>query len=181
MNEAKSPRVLVLAMDPGGGRRAEVSELAGYFLNEGAQVDLVTAREKGWDELDERVRLHQLRPIEARHPLPWLERALVIRAPRLVSRPVKRLGPPGAFLDRVRSRISGTIHRRLFLPFYKHVRPLLLARLARRRVLPRIDMSQVERVVVADRTAMTLGWRLARKHKDLTITTRRDKDLHGRP
>jgi hypothetical protein len=176
MNGARSPRVLLLAMAP-GSKHAQVIELAAYFLKEGARVDVVTAHAPGWDGLDERARLHQLHPIEARHPLPWLESTIVIRAPRLAARPLKRLGRPGALLDGARSRASVTVHRRLFMPFYRHLRPLILARLAQRRVLPGIDMAQVVRIVVADRTAVPLGWRLARRHPGIAVTTRMDKRI----
>jgi hypothetical protein len=142
-------------------------------------VDLVTAHPKGWDDLDERARLHQLHPIEARHPLPWLERAVVVRAPRLAARPLARLGRPGALLDGARSRISNAVHRRLFMPFYRHVQPLILARIARRRVLPGIDMTQVVRVVVADRTGVPFGRRLARMYPDVIVTTRMEKRIDG--
>ena len=180
MNGARPPRVLLLAMEP-GSKRERIIELASSFLAAGAQVDVVTARERGWDGLDGRARLHRLNPIEAGHPLPWLENAIVVRGPRLVVRPLRWFGRAGAFADRARSRAGRVVHRRLFMPFYRHVRPLILARLARRYVLPAIDMSEVVRVVVADRTAVPLGWRLARRHPDITVTTRMEKDLPGRP
>ncbi|WP_149261868.1 hypothetical protein [Actinomadura sp. K4S16] len=179
MNGEGSPRVLLVAMAPDLKRKKAI-RLAAHFLDEGARVDVLTAERRGWGKLDERARLHRLDEAEARHPLPWLERAVVVRAPRLAVRPLARLGRPGAMAERVRGRLSGAVHRRLFLPFYRHVRPLLLARLARRRVLRDIDMAQVVRVIVTDRDGVPLAWRLARRHPGVTVTTRLDKSLEAR-
>jgi hypothetical protein len=179
VNGGQSPRVLLVAMNP-ELKRKKVIRLAAHFLDEGAQVDVLTAERRGWKKLDERARLHLLHTAEARHPLPWLENLVVIRAPQFVVRPLARLGRPGALLERVRGQLSSAVHRRLFLPFYRHVRPLLLARIARRRVLRDIDMTRVVRVVVADRDGVPLAWKLARKHPGMTVTTRMDKSLEVR-
>ncbi|WP_433466306.1 hypothetical protein [Spirillospora sp. CA-128828] len=193
MNGARAPRVLVLAMDPRltmdpdpavpvKRQYRRIIGLAGHFVaEEGAEVDLVTAEPGGWQKLDERVRLHRLDQAEARHPLPWLEHTLVIRVPRIVVRPVARLGRPGALLERVRTRVSRAVHRRLFVPFYRHVRPHLLAGIARRRVLRDIDTGLLVRVIVMDRTSVPLGRRLARLHPDLVVTTRQVRSLDAKP
>ncbi|MES9536472.1 MULTISPECIES: hypothetical protein [unclassified Actinomadura] len=180
MNAEPSPQVLILAMDPRGHKRghARVASLVASFLDEeGARVDVVTAEPRGWEKLDERVRLHRLDGTEARHPLLWLEQAVVSRAPRRIVRPLNRLGRPGAVLGRAQSRVSDAVHRRLFLPFYGQVRPLLLARIARRRVLSGIDMAKVSRVVVMDDASVPCAWRLARRHPDVTVTTRQVRTL----
>jgi hypothetical protein len=180
VNAGPSPRVLILVMDPRSHHRGHkrVVGLAAHFLNEeGARVDVVTAEPRGWGKLDERVRLHQLNRREARHPLPWLEHTLVTRVPRALVRPLGRLGRPGALLASAQSRISGAVHRRLFLPFYRHVRPLVLARIARRRVLRDIDMTKVARVIVMDEVSVPCAWRLAHRNPDLTVTTRQARTL----
>lgn len=180
VNDQASPRVLILAMDPRSHKRGykRVAGLAAHFLDEeGALVDVVTAEARGWGRLDERARLHRLERAEARHPLPWLEHTVVSRAPRALLWPLRRLGRAGAIVDGLQRRVSGAVHRRLFLPFYRHVRPLLLARIARRRVLRDIDMAQVKRVIVMDDVSVPLGYRLARRHADLTVTTRQLKTL----
>ncbi|MFG2016996.1 hypothetical protein [Actinomadura geliboluensis] len=191
--DARAPRVLVLALDPRlamdpkpsvPARRQykRIIGLAGHFVDEeGAQVDLVTAEPDGWDELDGRVRLHRLDRAEARHPLPWLEHTIVTRMPRVIVRPVAGLGRPGARLDTARTRLSVGVHRRLFVPFYRHVRPMLLARIARRRVLRGLDPARLTRVVVMDRTSVPLGRRLARLHPDIVVTTRQDRALDAKP
>jgi hypothetical protein len=163
----RSPRVLILVMDPGSHERCypRVSGLASHFLDEeGARVDVLTAEPRGWGKLDERARLHRLDEAEAGHPLRRLEHVLVNRMPRRAVRPLRRLGSPGASICRLQGRVSGAVHRRLFLPFYRHVRPLLLARIARRRVLHGIDMAEISRVVVMDDASVPLAWRLARRH-----------------
>ncbi|TDB91505.1 hypothetical protein E1264_01575 [Actinomadura sp. KC216] len=181
VNQGPSPRVLILAMDPRTHKRdyRRVAGLAAHFLDEeGAQVEVVTAESSGWTALDERARLHPIDRFEARHPLPWLEHTIVSRVPRAVVWPFIRLGRPGAVLDRVQRRVSGAVHRRLFVvPFYRHVRPLLLSRIARRRVLPGIDMARVSRVIVIEDTSVPFARRLARRYPDLTVTTRQTRTL----
>ncbi|MFG2088485.1 MULTISPECIES: hypothetical protein [unclassified Spirillospora] len=186
MNGAQAPRVLVVAMDPGLTmdpkpnvkplrQYRRIIGLAGHFAaEEGARVELLTAGSDDWDELDDRVRLHRLDRAEARHPLPWLEHALVVRMPRIVVRPVARL-------DRARTTASRRVHRWLFVPFYRHVRPLLLARIARRRVLRDIDPARLTRVVVMDRTSVPFARWLARRNPGLVVTTRQDRSLDAKP
>lgn len=178
MNAEPSPRVLILAMDPRNQKRGytRITGLASHFLDEeGARVDVVTAEPGGWADLDDRARLHRLDEAEAGHPLPRMEHALVSRMPRRAVRPLRRLGRPGAYLRRLQGRVSGAVHRWLFLPFYRQVRPLLLARIARRRVLCGIDMAEISRVIVMDDASVPLAWRLARRHPDLTVTTRQPR------
>lgn len=189
----EAPRVIVLAMDPKLSmdpvpsveprlQYRRIVGLAGHFAGEeGAEVDVVTAEPGGWDGLDDRVRLHRLHAAEARHPLPWLEHALVVRVPRLLARPVKRLGRPGARLDRARSTASTTVHRRVFMPFYRHARPLVLARVARRRLPREVAAAPLARVIVMDRTSVPLARWLARRHPDAVVTTRQDRSLHAKP
>ncbi|QFG22366.1 hypothetical protein [Actinomadura sp. WMMB 499] len=192
MDAVQTPRVMVLALDPKLSMDAAPSVepsrqyrriigLAGHFAaEEGARVDVVTAEPGGWKGLDERVRLHRLDGAEARHPLTWLEHTLVIRVPRLLVRPVARLGRPGRRLDRARTTASLAVHRRLFLPFYRHARPLVLSRVARRRLPDDADAPLV-RVIVMDRTSVPLARRLARRHPDAVVTTRQDRDLTAKP
>lgn len=192
VNGAQAPRVLVVAMDPGLTmdprpnvkpirQYSRIIGLAGHFAaEEGARVELLTAESGGWDELDVRVRLHRLDRAEAGHPLPWLEHTLVVRLPRTVMRPVAR-GRRGARLDRLRTTASRRVHRRLFVPFYRHVRPLLLARIARRRVLRDIDPATLARVVVMDRTSVPFARWLARRNPGLIVTTRQDRSLDAKP
>jgi hypothetical protein len=190
--DARAPGVLVLAMDPKLSmdpvpivpvkrQYRRIIGLTRDLAQEGVRVDLVTAEPGGWTKLDERVRLHLLDKAEGRHPLPWLESTVVVRAPRFVLRPAARLGRPGALLESARARASRFVHRRLFVPFYRHVRPHLLARIARRRVLRDLDTSGLVRVVVMDRTSVPLGRRLAREHPDLIVTTRQVRDLDSKP
>ncbi|MFI0405935.1 hypothetical protein [Actinomadura sp. 3N508] len=174
------PRVLILALDARSHKRdtRRAAGLAAHFLDEeGAEVDVVSADSPGWGRLDERARLHLLDGAEARHPLPWLEHTIVSRAPRAIVWPLRRLGRAGAFLDRAQTRASGIVHRRLFMPFYKHVRPLLLMRIARRYLDRAIDMATVTRVIVIDDTSVPFAYRLARRHPGLTVTTRQTRTL----
>ncbi|TDD28982.1 hypothetical protein E1287_31775 [Actinomadura sp. KC06] len=180
VNGGPSPRVLILVLDPRSHKRnfKRVAGLARHYLDkEGAEVDVVTAESQGWWRLDERARLHLLDQAEARHPLPWLEHTIVSRAPRALVWPLKRLGRAGAFLDRAQLRASGIVHRRLFMPFYKHVRPLLLMRITRRYIDRGIDMATISRVIVIDDTSVPFAWRLARRHPGLTVTTRQVRTL----
>jgi hypothetical protein len=42
-------------------------------------------------------------------------------------------------------------------------------------------MAQVKRVIVMDDVSVPLGYRLARRHADLTVTTRQIKTLEPEP
>jgi len=50
----------------------------------------------------------------------------------------------------------------LFQPVYKEVRPLLLARMARRGALPEIDLAKTDHVFVSDTNSVVTGWNWAK-------------------
>ncbi|NJP32627.1 hypothetical protein [Micromonospora thermarum] len=163
---------------------------------EGIRVDLVFLGAKSWEEVDpegwEQVRNHPLLTLytldgaEHRHPLRRVERVIVLRAPEAVlsraTRLTERVGPlrplqrPAKALENGHRRVAGAFHSRIYNKAYKLARPSVLAKLFGRR-LADVDFRTVDRIVATDVYAVTLGWRLARKHPHLVATTALDRDL----
>ena len=81
-------------------------------------------------------------------------------------------------VERRYERAADLVHRKLFLRLYKAVRPYLLWRVARRDVLPLLDLASVREVVVADSHAIPLGWHLARLHPELKIGFSLDRSTY---
>lgn len=156
-------------------RAERVADDAGFLLARGARVVLVTVNAAAWDGmLAEGVEIVELREGEGRHPLPRGERALLFVLPGAVLRVLGRLLPARAAvavtaLHGAWDRVARTLHERLFLRGYGVLRPLLLSRVARREVLPRVDLDQVDQVVVVDVPAVPFGWRLARRRPGLDV------------
>jgi hypothetical protein len=65
-------------------------------------------------------------------------------------------------------------YRRIFMPVYRLVRPLMLSHRAKA-VLVDLDFGSVDRIVAADRPAVPLGWRLARRYPSVRATTALDR------
>lgn len=168
-------RVTVLFLALTATRARAVVRHSHWLLERGVDVVLVTTNPDPWyaEGLDPRVRVHTLREGEGHHPLPRGERVLVFRLPRAVLARLAAAGGPvgraGRGLSRRYERVADLFHRKVFLRFYKALRPYLLWRVARRDVLPAIDLAAVSEMVVADSHAIPLGWHLARTHPDLKV------------
>ncbi len=175
-------KVLFLALT--ATRARAVTRHSHWLLERGVEVTLVTTNPDPWwaQGLDPRVRVLSLREGEGRHPLPRAERVLLFRIPRAVLLRLRRLGGPvGRHASVVSGRyewLADRVHRKLFLPFYKTVRPYLLWRVANRSVLPAVDLGAVSEVVVADSHAIPLGWHLARRHPQLKIGFSLDRSAY---
>jgi hypothetical protein len=161
-----------------------------HLVGTGVQVDLIVpaAESTRRAPLDRSVRVHPLMTSEARHPVFRLEQLLVFRVPGAIlvrARSLARrcgLGPADRLLTgltRGHRRTARMVHRRMFMPFYRHLRPWLLA-LRARRALRDVDLTAVDRIVAADVHAVALGWRLARRHPEIPATTALDRKPIGR-
>lgn len=149
-----------------------------FLLDHGVDVELITTNADPWraEGLDPRVVVHTLKEGEGRHPIPRIERVVVFRGPRFVlnrAAPVLGRRAPGV---RARyERVADAFHRRLFMRGYRAVRPWVLWRVARQEVLPRLDLSTVNEVVVGDSHAVPLAWHLARLHPELKVSFSLDR------
>ncbi|WDZ87811.1 hypothetical protein [Micromonospora cathayae] len=173
-------RVLVLSLI----HRPQL-RLVNYVQNlagRGDDVHVFVSRVEHWQEiedLDPRIRLHPLDRPEEQLLVRRVERALVFRGPRAVSnvvglvagqrwgRPLRR---PAEVVSRAQTKVSGAVHKRLFMPTYRALRPRLLATRFDE-ALRGIDFGTVDLVVAADVYTVTLAARLARLHPSVRVTT----------
>jgi hypothetical protein len=81
---------------------------------------------------------------------------------------------------RAQKRVSHGVHRKLFWPAFRAVRPWLLVRYGRDRV-EALDLAGADRIVAADTPAVPLAWRLARRYPDVRATTALDRHPYVPP
>ena len=175
-----SARVVVLALSYRPQQRVltYVSELAAA----GVDVDLVLAETASTKDLtlDPRIRVSTLFEAELRDvPLRRYERLLVSQLPAKVLGKAQSAtaGPARRVLARAgryQRRVSRRVHRKLFWPAFRTVRPLILVRYGRRRV-EALDPAGANRIVAADTPAIPLAWRLARRYPHVPATTALDR------
>jgi hypothetical protein len=96
-------------------------------------------------------------------------RALTVGRPAL-----KKVDAGLALTRRAQSKISKGIHRKLFWPAFKAVRPVLLSRRAQGSAME-LDLAGADRIVAADEVAMPLAWRLSRRYPGVRTTTALDR------
>jgi hypothetical protein len=155
-----------------------VSELAAA----GVDVDLVLAETKSTENLslDERVRVSTILDTELGDmALRRFERAVVSQFPaKVIGKAQSLTGGPLqrtlASAGRYQRRVSRGVHRKLFWPAFRAVRPWLLVRYGRNRV-EALDLAGADRIVAADTPAVPLAWRLARRYPDVRATTALDR------
>ncbi|HEX5740410.1 MAG TPA: hypothetical protein VFY17_02510, partial [Pilimelia sp.] len=82
----------------------------------------------------------------------------------------RRLCRPLVRLRRLVRDVGGAVDRRLYMPLYGVVRPLVLARLAVRAYGPRLPAA-ADAVVACDTLAVTFAARLARRYPQAVATT----------
>ncbi|MCM0675562.1 glycosyltransferase family 4 protein [Micromonospora phytophila] len=175
-----APRVVLVAISPPQFKL--VREYVHRLLDRGYGVDLITNDPGQWrrSEVDEQVRLLPLNVAERRRPVLWAEQLFVYRAPgKALSVARKRASRsevlwPELFvsrLERTHGSAARWFHTSVFYPGYRVVRPRVLWRIVQRDVLPKLDLSRTERIVVAGVFGVTIGWQLGRQRSDLTVTT----------
>jgi hypothetical protein len=182
-------KVVVIALNH--RRHRAISSEAAWALDHGVEVHLVTVSAEQWPFLDPRIRVHELRQGEGAHLVPRIERILVFRAPRalftradavlakLTGTPARPVASPALALERALragyEKVARAFHRKLFVRFYRLLRPYILWRVADRQVLPKVGVSSADQVVVQDAAAITLGWHLARRYPDLDVAFTLDR------
>jgi hypothetical protein len=182
-------KVVVIALNH--RRHRAISSEAAWALDHGVEVHLVTVSAEQWPFMDPRVRVHELRQGEGAHPVPRIERLIVFRAPRalftradavlarLARTPAGPVAAPALAAERALragyEKVARAFHRRLFVRFYRLLRPYILWRVADRQVLPEVGVSRADQVVVQDAAAITLGWHLARRYPDLDVAFTLDR------
>jgi hypothetical protein len=186
-------KVVVIAISQ--RRQQAVATETAWALDHGAEVHLVTLSLQGWS-LDPRVKVHELRPGEAAHPVLRAERLLVHRLPQLFlqklagalrrltrtpAAPVARKGLAVVrAVEKRQKHVSSTFSAKIFMRGYKVLRPFVLWRVADRKVLPAVGVEHADQVVVQDAGAITLGWHLARRYPDLDVAFTLDRSRIAR-
>ncbi|TPQ18273.1 hypothetical protein [Streptomyces sporangiiformans] len=186
--EGTPPHVVILSYaDPVPQR---VLAYALYLLRRGVPVDLVTptAPSSPTSATFPHFRVWEMKSVEERHPVKWLQYTVVHRLPSGVLNRVRRVArrvPGGGpvlraerLARRTHRRVADLVDRRLFWPVYDHVRPLVLAR-ASRRALASIDFDAVDRVVFTDTPAEHLAWKLAQRHPETVVDGRLDREPYA--
>ncbi|MFG1652365.1 hypothetical protein ACGFIE_20795 [Micromonospora sp. NPDC049275] len=151
------------------------------LVGRGDDVHVLVSRLEHWEEaaLEHPPHLHPLDRPEEQLPVRRAERLLVFRVPRAVSKAAGRLAQrrwgrplrrPADVLSRAQAKVSGAVHKRLFMPPYRAFRPRLLATQFDA-ALRAVDLDTVDLVVASDVYTVTLAARVARQYPDLRVTT----------
>ncbi|MEW2045988.1 glycosyltransferase [Streptomyces sp. NPDC005476] len=182
-------RAVVLALSPAKARR--IVHFANDLVGMGVEVTVVTAQSpKVFTrlELDRSVSVLSIEDAESKLRIPRAERFLVYRAPRAVLSRARRIaaknreaiGPELAVasVQRVHTKVANAWHKKVFNRTYREVRPQLLARLAKRSVLPELSLDRVDHVFVSDINSTVTGWKWARSNPHLKVTTSLDRSVY---
>jgi len=171
--QATGPRVVVIALSykPAWRVRSYVRDLA----EAGVVVDL----------LDPRIRVHRVFDVEASEiMIRRIEHGLLFNVPSkafgkaralTVGRPaLKKVDAGLALTRRAQSWVSKGIHRKMFWPAFKAIRPVILSRRAQGSAME-LDLAGADRIVAADQPAVPLAWRLSRRYPEIRATTALDR------
>jgi hypothetical protein len=159
------PRVVVLSLSY--KLRTRVRSYVQDLVDAGVDIDLLVAENSSTEEaaLDPRVRVHRVFDAKAFGKA----RSLTVGRPAL-----KKVDAGLALTRRAQSRVSKGIHKKMFWPTFKIMRPLILSRRGQQR-LAELDLARADRIVAADQPAVPLAWRLSRRYPGVRTTTALDR------
>ncbi|MCS0638112.1 glycosyltransferase [Streptomyces sp. LP05-1] len=183
-------RAVVLALTPAKPRR--IVDFVNHLVGQGVEVILVTARSTTqWENLgvSPSVPVYSIEMAEKKLKIPRGERFLVYRAPRAALRRARRLaarnrdaiGPELAVasVQRAHTRVANAFHKKVWSRTYTEVRPQLLSRLVNRQALPELNLDRVDHVFVSDVNSTVTGWKWAKAHPHLKVTTHLDRETYA--
>ncbi|MEV7900564.1 glycosyltransferase family 4 protein [Streptomyces anulatus] len=182
-------RAVLLALAPPKARR--VAAYANHLVERGVHVTVVTARTSVWSRarLDSRVHMVSIEKSEKKLRVPRGERFLVYRAPRAVLHKArvaakKRRNTVApeimvAAVQRTHTRAADAFHKKVFNRGYAELRPQILSRIAKRDVVPELRLDLTDHVFVCDVNSTVTGWKWAKAHPNLTVTTNLDRELYA--
>lgn len=84
------------------------------------------------------------------------------------------LGKGFGLARKAHRKIAGKLRKWVFWKLYRPLRPQTLRRLAMRRLGP-LDLATLDKVVIADDSAVPFGWRLTRRFPELEVTRALDR------
>ncbi|MFE9300663.1 glycosyltransferase family 4 protein [Streptomyces sp. NPDC006856] len=182
-------RAVLLALAPPKARR--VAAYANHLVERGVHVTVVTAKTSVWSRtrMDSRVHLVSIEKSEKKLRVPRGERFLVYRAPRAVLRKARAAAKKRrttvtpeimvAAVQRTHTKAADAFHKKIFNRGYAEIRPQILSRIAKRDVLPELRLDLTDHVFVCDVNSTVTGWKWAKAHPNLTVTTNLDRELYA--
>lgn len=182
-------RAVLLALAPPKARR--VAAYANHLVERGVHVTVVTAKTSVWSRarLDSRVHLVSIEKSEKKLRVPRGERFLVYRAPRAVLHKARAAAKKRrntvtpeimvAAVQRTHTRAADAFHKKVFNRGYAELRPQILSRIAKRDVVPELRLDLTDHVFVCDVNSTVTGWKWAKAHPNLTVTTNLDRELYA--
>jgi glycogen(starch) synthase len=173
-------RVAVVAVDP--GRTARVKRYIQGARERGFAVDLIAVDPTKWGPYDgdNGIRVYAIGEAEERRFTRRLERGLITTFPRWAlgfsrARAQSLRSPvPEALAihaQRVHRVLANGFDSKVYDRYYHVVRPRILWRITRRRVLPKLDLAHTRTVVVHGVPGITIGWGLARRDPAIAVST----------
>ncbi|MDX3491042.1 glycosyltransferase family 4 protein [Streptomyces sp. ID05-18] len=182
-------RAVLLALAPPKARR--VAAYANHLVERGVHVTVVTAKTSVWSRarLDSRVHLVSIEKSEKKLRVPRGERFLVYRAPRAVLHKARAAAKKRrntvtpeimvAAVQRTHTKAADAFHKKVFNRGYAELRPQILSRIAKRDVVPDLRLDLTDHVFVCDVNSTVTGWKWAKAHPNLTVTTNLDRELYA--
>ncbi|GAA3336036.1 hypothetical protein GCM10020358_06680 [Amorphoplanes nipponensis] len=179
------PRVVVIALSYKLTTR--VKSYVQDLVDAGVDVDLLVAESSSTQDadLDPQVRVHRVLDVEASDiTIRRIERGLLFTLPAkafgkarslTVGRPaLKKVDAGLALTRRAQSKVSKGIHKKMFWPTFRVMRPLILSRRGQGPAVD-LDLAHADRIVAADQPAVPLAWRLSRRYPGVRTTTALDR------
>jgi glycosyltransferase involved in cell wall biosynthesis len=173
-------RIAVVAISPPG-----LTQTRSYIRaarERGYGVDLIALDPGHWSkyEADPGITVHTIGESEERRLTRRLERVLVTTFPRwalgFARARVRGLGSPlpeaiVIHAQRGHRMLANRFETKVYNRWYQIVRPRILWRITRRKVLPQLDLSRTRRVVVNGLPGVTIGWGLAKRDATMPVAT----------
>jgi glycogen(starch) synthase len=177
--EARTDRVVLVAIDHARGGRAQRYVRAAR--ERGYGVDVITLDAKAWtaEQPDPGVRVYGIGDVEERRFTRRLPQAVVVALPCSVFRFLRartaRFDSPmpeavAMLGQQAQRKVSSAINRRIYGRWYTSVRPRILWRITRRRVLPQLDLDRTRQVVVDGVPGVTIAWRMGRRNREMPLS-----------
>lgn len=148
----------------------------------GYGIDLITINPSLYRQYDDDagVRIFAIGDAEHRRFTPRLKRRVIVTIPRRVFgfARARAKGLPSPLPEAVivhaqakQQALARKFDVKIYNPWYQVVRPRVLWKITRRRVLPQLDMAHTRRVVVHGVLGVTTGWGLAKRDATIPVST----------
>ncbi|MFG1603040.1 glycosyltransferase [Actinoplanes sp. NPDC049265] len=180
LTTSETDRVTLVAINPPNPRIAR--HYVSQVRERGYAVDVITLHPDSYSRFDDDpgVTVHGVGEVEDRR-LPHRTQHVVVRGfPRRVlgflrarARDVPDPRPEALAITAQRGHkyVADRVQGRLYNPYYSVVRPRIMWKIVRRRVLSHLDLQHTRRVVVYGLAGVTVGWGLSRRNPSIVVGT----------